>query len=262
MDIATFSGIVVFLGFVLGAVYLQEGLAGFKPFLNAEAFMLVMGGTACALLVNFPLSSVINSGKVLMKVMRSKGEDTSKLVSTFVALSQKAKKEGFLALEADVKAIDNDFLKRGVQLVIDGSDHEFIRNMLETEIDFIRERHKAGREIFNALGTYAPAFGIIGTVLGMILMLSSIDDVAQVPRRMALALAAAFFGLASGYWLFMPIGGKLKHRSDEELFVKEIIIRGVLLLQSGATPSVVEANLKAYLDPAARKAIKKEPAAA
>jgi len=259
MDIATLSGIIVFAGFVFGAVYMQEGIAGFKPFMNAEAFMLVLGGTFCALLVNFPLSSVISVGKVLKKVMLSKGEDTSKLVSTFVTLAQKAKKEGFLALQADVQAItDNDFLKRGVQLVIDGADHEFIRNMLETELDFIRERHKNGREIFNALGTYAPAFGIIGTVLGMILMLSSIDDVAQVPRRMAMALAAAFFGLASGYWLFMPIGGKLKNRSDEELFVKEIIIRGVLLLQSGATPSVVEANLKAYLDPSQRLNVKKE----
>ena len=261
MDIGTLSGIVVFMGFVLGSVYLQEGIAGFKPFMNIEAFLIVMGGTFCALLVNFPLSSVIGSGKILKKVLTTKGEDTSKLVTTFVSLSQKAKKEGFLALESDAKSIDNDFLKRGVQLVIDGADHEFIRNMLETEIDFIRERHKNGREIFNALGTYAPAFGIIGTVLGMILMLSSIDDVAQVPRRMALVLAAAFYGLASGYWLFMPMGGKLKNRSDEELFVKEIIIRGVLLLQSGATPSIVEANLKAYLDPAARAAVKKETAA-
>jgi chemotaxis protein MotA len=258
MDIATLSGIIVFMGFVLGSVYLQEGMAGFNPFLNIEAFLIVMGGTFCALLVNFPLSSVISSGKVLKKVLTTKGEDTSRLVYTFVSLAQKAKKEGFLALQSDVQTIDNDFLKRGVQLVIDGSDHEFIRNMLETEIDFIRERHKNGREIFNALGTYAPAFGIIGTVLGMILMLSSIEDVAAVPRRMALALAAAFYGLASGYWLFMPMGGKLKNRSEEELFVKEIIIRGVLLLQSGATPSVVEANLKAYLNPAARAAIKKE----
>jgi chemotaxis protein MotA len=258
MDIATFSGLIVFAGFVFGSIYLGDGMAGFKPFMNLEALMIVMGGTFCALLVNYPLSAVIKVGTVLRKVFTSKGEDTSRLVSTFVTLSQKAKKEGFLALENDVKAIDNDFLKRGVQLVIDGADHEFIRNMLETEIDFIRERHKAGREIFNALGTYAPAFGIIGTVLGMIMMLSSIEDVAAVPRRMALALAAAFYGMGSGYWLFLPMAGKLKHRSDEELFVKEIIIRGVLLLQSGATPSVVEANLKAYLDPSQRLNVKKE----
>lgn len=261
MDIATLTGIIIFLGFVFGAIYHGGGVEGFLPFLNMEAALIVMGGTFCALLINFPLSSVISSGKILKKVLTTKGEDTSKLVSTFVSLAQKAKKEGFLALQTDVQAIDNDFLKRGVQLVIDGSDHEFIRNMLETELDFIRERHKAGREIFNALGTYAPAFGVIGTVLGMIMMLSSIEDVAAVPRRMALALAAAFYGLGSGYWLFLPMAGKLKHRSEEELFVKEIVIRGVLLLQSGATPSVVEANLKAYLEPQKRKSVTAEAAA-
>jgi len=258
MDIATFTGIIVFLGFVLGAVYIQEGMAGFAPFMNLEALLVVMGGTFCALLVNFPLGRVVGLWKVLKKVMASKGEDTSRLVGTFVNLSQRAKKEGFLALEAEIKNIQDDYMKRGIQLVIDGADHDFIKNMLETELDFIRERHKVGREIFNALGTYAPAFGIIGTVLGMILMLSSIDDVAQVPRRMALALAAAFYGLGSGYWLFLPMAGKLKLRSEDELFIKEIIIRGVLLLQSGATPSVVEANLKAYLEPSKRKPVQKE----
>ncbi|MBI4656580.1 MAG: MotA/TolQ/ExbB proton channel family protein [Elusimicrobia bacterium] len=261
MDIATISGIIIFFGFVVGAVYIQEGVEGFKPFLNIEAFLVVMGGTLCALLVNYPLSQVISVGKVLKKVMASKGEDTSQIVSTFLSLSKKAKKEGFLALQNDVKSIDNDFLKRGVQLVIDGADHEFIRNMLETELDFIRERHKVGREVFNSLGTYAPAFGIIGTVLGMILMLASIEDVSAVPRRMALALSAAFFGLGAGYWLFLPMAGKLRRRSDEEIFVKEIIIRGVLLLQSGATPSIVEANLKAYLEPSKRTEIKEAKSA-
>jgi chemotaxis protein MotA len=128
--------------------------------------------------------------------MLQSSEDTTYIVGTFVGLAQKAKREGFLALQADLAAIENDFLKRGVQMVVDGADQEFIRNMLETEIGFIRERHKVGQEIFNAMGTYAPAFGIIGTVMGMVLMLNSIEDVKAVPRRMALALAAAFYGLA------------------------------------------------------------------
>lgn len=256
MDIATVMGILVFLGLAVGMIYLSEGVAGFTPFMNKEALFMVMGGTFCATLVNYPLSQVVGLGKILRKVLFSAGEDTSDIVSTFVALSQKAKREGFLALQADVKNIQNDFLRRGIQLVVDGADQEFIRNMLETEIGFIRERHKVGQEIFNAMGTYSPAFGIIGTVLGMIMMLSTIDDVAAVPRRMALALAAAFYGLGSGYLLFLPMGGKLRRRSEEELLVKEIIIRGVLLLQSGATPSVVEANLKAYLEPAKRMVVK------
>jgi chemotaxis protein MotA len=256
MDIATIMGILVFFVMSVGMIYHAEGVAGFKPFLNPEAFFIVMGGTFCATLVNYPLSQVVGLGKILRKVLFSAGEDTSDIVSTFVTLSQKAKKEGFLALQGDIKSIPNDFLRRGIQLVVDGADQEFIRNMLETEIGFIRERHKVGQEIFNALGTYSPAFGIIGTVLGMIMMLSSIEDVSQVPRRMALALAAAFFGLGSGYLIFLPMGGKLRRRSEEELLVKEIVIRGVLLLQSGATPSVVEANLKAYLEPSKRLVIK------
>jgi chemotaxis protein MotA len=264
MDIATVVGIVAFLGLFVASIFMGEGWAGFKPFANTEALLMVMGGTFCATLVNYPLAQVIGLGKILRKVLFFSGEDTSGLVETFLALSQKSKREGFLALQEDAKNIREDFLRRGIQLVIDGADQEFIRNMLETELGFIRERHKVGQEIFNAMGTYAPAFGIIGTVLGMILMLSTISDVAAVPRRMALALAAAFYGLGSGYLIFLPMAGKLRRRSEEELLVKEIIIRGVLLLQSGATPSVVEANLKAYLEPSKRIMVKtgEAPAAA
>lgn len=261
MDIGTIAGIVVFFMMAVGMIYHGEGVAGFAPFKNLEALFIVMGGTFCATLVNYPLGQVIGMGKIIRKVLFSAGEETSDIVGTFVTLSQKAKKEGFLALQGDIKSIENDFLRRGIQLVVDGADQEFIRNMLETEISFIRERHKVGQEILNSLGVYAPAFGIIGTVLGMILMLNSIEDVSQVPRRMALALAAAFYGLGSGYLLFVPMAGKLRRRSEEELLVKEIVIRGVLLLQSGATPSVVEANLKAYLEPAKRMVVASKPAA-
>ncbi len=256
MDIATVMGILVFFLMAVATIYHGEGIEGFKPFLNMEALLVVMGGTFCATLVNYPLSQVVGLGRILRKVLLSSGEDTSNIVGTFVTLSQKAKKEGFLALQNEIKNIPNDFMRRGIQLVIDAADAEFIRNMLETEIGFIRERHKVGQEIFNAMGTYSPAFGIIGTVLGMIMMLATISDVSAVPRRMALALASAFFGLGSGYLIFLPMGGKLRRRSEEELLVKEIIIRGVLLLQSGANPSVVEANLKAYLEPAKRMVIK------
>jgi chemotaxis protein MotA len=256
MDIATLLGIVVGAGLVVLAIFLGEGVAGFKPFMNHEAVLIVGGGTFCALLVNYPVSQVFGLGRVLRKVLTSSGEDTSEIVTTFVNFAKKGRTEGFLALEGDVKAVKNDFLKRGVQLVIDGSDQEFIRNMMETELGFIRERHQVGQEIFNSLGTYSPAFGIIGTILGMVLMLNSISDVEEVPRRMALCLAAAFFGLGSGYMVFLPMAGKLRRRSEEELLVKEIIIRGVLLLQSGVSPSIMEANLKAYLEPAKRALIK------
>jgi chemotaxis protein MotA len=257
MDIATIGGIIFFLTLVFASVLIAEGPAGFTPFLNWEALLIVMGGTFCALLVNYPLKQVFNTFKIFRKVLTAKEENPVGFITTFINLSQKARTKGILSLQEDIKKIDDDFTKRGLQLVVDGYDQEFIRNMLETEIGFIRERHKVGFEIFNALGTYAPAFGIIGTVFGMILMLMTIKDVTKVPQRMALALAAAFFGLSAGYLLFLPMAGKLRRRSEEELFIKEIIIRGILLIQSGAAPSVIENNLKAYLEPAKRAEIKR-----
>src|SRR5579864_7401249 len=131
MDIATLLGIVVGAGLVILSVLLGEGVAGFKPFLNYEAFLIVMGGTFCSILVNYPIAQVFGIIKVLKKVMASSGEDTSEIVTTFVTFAKKGRTEGFLALEGDVKLVKNDFLKRGVQLVIDGSDQEFIRNMME-----------------------------------------------------------------------------------------------------------------------------------
>src|SRR5437764_1254968 len=132
MDITTILGIVVGLGLVAVSILLGEGVAGFKPFLNYEAFLIVLGGTFCAILVNYPLAQVIGLLRVLKKVMTSGGEDTSEIVTTFVNFAKKGRTDGFLALEGDVKLVKNDFLKRGVQLVVDGSDQEFIRNMLET----------------------------------------------------------------------------------------------------------------------------------
>jgi len=258
MDIATLAGIFVGGLMVFLTVFKSEGLVGFKPFMNMEAIFIVLGGTFCALLVNYPLSQVLGLFRVLKKVMSNTAIDTQEIVATFVRFAKKARTDGFLSLEEELKATKDDFLKRGVQLVIDGADKEFTQSMMETELGFLRERHKVGQEIFSSLGTYAPAFGIIGTILGMILMMSTLDDVSQVPRRMALCLSAAFFGLGSGYLLFLPMAGKLRRRSEEELLIKEIIIRGVLLLQSGAAPSLVESNLKAYLDPATRSLIRTE----
>lgn len=263
MDIATIFGLLVGLGLVIISVLLSEGIKGFVPFLNLEALFVVMGGTFCALLVNYPIKEVFKLAKVSKKVLTStEEEDTTEIIATFVELAKKARTDGFLSLENNVKSMKNDFMKRGVQMVVDGLDKDFIANMMETEIGLKRERHNVGQEIFNALGTYAPAFGIIGTVLGMVLMLNSISDVEEVPRRMALALAAAFYGLGSGYLIFLPMAGKLKRKSDEEILVNEIIIRGVLMLQSGAIPSRVEENLKAYLEPAKRALVKSSAAGA
>ncbi len=257
MDFATILGIICAVGAIVLSILLSPGgSSNFVYFINPEAFLVVFGGTLCALMINYPWAQIWGLRRVLKKILLTTGEDSSQLVFTFVELTKKARQGGVLSIEGDVRNVRDDFMRRGLQLVVDGQDKEFIASMLETEIGFIRERHNVGQEIFNALGTYAPALGIIGTVMGMLLMLATIDDITAVPRRMATALASAFFGLGLGYLLFLPMAGKLKRRSEEELLIKEIVIRGVLLLQSGAAPSAIESNLKAYLEPAKRAQIK------
>lgn len=257
MDFATLLGVIAGLGLIMLSVFLHEGVSGLKLFINAEAFLVVLGGTVCATLINYSMAQFINVLGVAKNVIMTKAQDVNYVIASFAMLSQKARREGLIALEHELPKLKNDFMRRGIQMVIDGQDRDSVINLMETEIIFIKERHKVGQEIFWALGTYAPAFGIIGTVLGMILMLHGITDVEQVPQRMSIALTSAFFGLGIGYLLFLPTAGKLRRRSEEETFILEMIIRGVQLLQTGTHPRLVEENLNAYIDPKKRMQFKK-----
>jgi chemotaxis protein MotA len=256
VDITTLIGAVAGLFIIALGIMLRGGgldIRQFILFINIPSMMITFGGTICATLINYPLKQFLGVWNIARKVMMEPAENTTGIISQFVSLAQKAKREGFLSLESDIKKIDNDFMKRGVQLVVDGQDAEFIRGLLETEVAFVQERHKVGQEIFIALGTYAPAFGLIGTVIGLILMLANLQDQSQIASGMAVALLTTFYGAMAAYLLFNPIAGKLKRRSEEEVLVKQVIIRGVLLLQSGTTPSIIEGNLQAYLEPRLRK---------
>jgi chemotaxis protein MotA len=259
MDWMTLVGFIVGLILIIMGISQQgQSLTSFDfgtmvAFINIPGILITFGGAIAATLVNYPLRQVAKTFAIARKVFTEPDEDTSRLVGQFVSLAQKAKKEGFLALESDVRGLDNDFMKRAVQLVIDGQDAEFIRQTLETEITFISERHKTGQEIFNAMSAYFPAFGMIGTIIGLVKMMRVLEDPAQITGGMAIALLTTFYGLVVGFLIMLPIAGKLKRRSESELLIKEVIIRGVLLLQTGTTPSLVEANLQAYLEPRLRK---------
>jgi len=235
----------------------QEGssyhLGPLISFFDLPSVLITFGGSIAATLINYPVKQVARTFAVAKKVFTEPDEDTSRLIGNFVQLSQKAKRDGFLALEGEVRALDNDFMRRAVQLVIDGQDAEFIRQTLETEITFIQERHKIGQEIFNAMSNYFPAFGMIGTIIGLVKMLRVLEDPTAIASGMAVALLTTFYGLVVGYLICLPIAGKLKRRSEAELIIKEIIIRGVLLMQTGTTPTLVEANLQAYLEPKLRQ---------
>jgi len=250
MDFTTIIGIFSGLALIVIAIMMREG--GIATFWNLPSMFITFGGAFAATLVNYPIKQVVNVFKIAAKVFTAKEEDTQELIDNFVNFAKKARRMGVMELEKDIKNIKNDFLRRGIELVVAGADQERIRTELETELTFIQERHKIGQEIFITLGTYCPAFGMIGTIMGLILMLARIEDQSQIAQGMAVALLTTFYGAVAGYLIFLPIAGKLKRRSADEILVKEVIIRGVLSLQSGEIPSVVEAKLKAYLPPKMR----------
>jgi chemotaxis protein MotA len=265
MDVTTVIGAIFGLLLINIGIMLRGGSMDPRQllmFVNFPSMLITFGGAMCASLINYPLHQVIGVWKIAKKVFTEPAEDPTGIIAQFVNLAQKAKREGFLALEEDVKNMDNDFMRRALQHVIDGQDADFIRSMLETEVAFIQERHRVGQEIFTALGTYTPAFGMLGTIIGLILMLAKLEDQAQIARGMAVALLTTFYGILAAYLIFLPIAGKLRRRSDDEILIKEVIIRGVLLLHSGVAPSVLEANLQAYIAPKLRKlALARERAA-
>ncbi len=253
MDITTILGVVSGISLIVIAIFMRMGGMGLKGFFDVSSMFITFGGTFAATLVNYPMKQVLGVFKIAKKVLTEKEEDPTELVSQFLTFTKIAHKQGILELEKELNKINNDFLKRGVQLVVDGADQDRIRTELETEITFIRERHRVGQEIFLTLGTYCPAFGMIGTIMGLIMMLARIEDQSQIAGGMALALLTTFYGAVAGYLFFLPVAGKLKRRSEDEMFIKEVIIRGVLSLQAGEIPSVMEAKLKAYLAPQLRK---------
>ena len=265
MDLTTVIGIVIGLILIIVAIGLRGGVVDFPTLLrnvmgfwNIPSIMITFGGAFSAILINYPLKQVVGVFQIAKKVFTESEENPMKLISTFVSYAQKARREGLLSLEGELKKINSDFLKRGMHLLVDGADQNFIRTMLETELNFVQERHKIGQEIFVTLGSYSPAFGMIGTIIGLILMLANLEDQSQIASGMAVALLTTFYGSTAAYLIFLPIAGKLKRRSEEEVFIKEVIIRGVLLLQSGASPTIIETNLKAYLEPKYRKKTEEE----
>lgn len=253
MDIATIAGIAFGLGLCALGIIISAGIGGFIAFISLPSVLITFGGSFASLMVNYPLGRVVNFLKVFNKAIKETYENPQEIIDTFVDFSKRARTEGFLALERDVRDLKNDFLRRGVQLIIDGADAEFIRNLMETELTFIQERHKVGQEMFFALGTYNPAWGITGTVIGLILMLRKLEDPRMIGIGMAVALLTTFYGLVGAYLIWNPIGGKLRRKSEEEIFIKEVVIRGVMLLQAGTAPSLIESNLKAYMEPKARQ---------
>ncbi|MCS6829586.1 MAG: MotA/TolQ/ExbB proton channel family protein, partial [bacterium] len=172
-----------------------------------------------------------------------------------VILSDKARREGLLALESDANAVSDDFLKRALQLAIDGTDPELVRDILQLEITFLEERHRQGEQIFTSMGGYAPTMGVLGTVMGLIHMMSRIENPSQMGPAIATAFVATLYGVGFANLLFLPIASKLRARHAEEVLLREVIVEGILAIQSGENPRIVEQRLRAFLSQRQKRAL-------
>ncbi len=250
MDIATILGVISAFGLVCLAIFMGGGI---KLFINVPALMIVVGGTLGATMINYPLRDVFGVFKVVRKALFARSISVADLIKRFVSYAQKSRKEGILALEGEVKNVNDGFLKRGVQLAIDGLEPQEINEILETEVEFVRSRHQLGAEIFSTMGTFSPALGMIGTLIGLVQMLQAMDDPSKIGPAMALALLTTFYGSLLANIVCLPIAGKLRTRSKEEVLTKEMAIQGVISLSNGDNPRILEQKLLAYIPPAQRE---------
>lgn len=254
MAVKAIAGLIVSFA-SLGIALTLEHIS-FGSFMNISAILIIFGGTLGATMFSFPISNVLNTPRILLKALSEEKYDPGEIINVLVNFASKARREGLLALERDIKSLENEFLRKGVELVVDGNDPELVRDILETQLNFVENRHRVGQGIFEQMGGYSPTMGMIGTVAGLIGVMSSLKDPSELGPRVALAFVAAFFGIAMANLVFLPIANKLKVQSHEEILQGHLMIEGILSVQAGDNPRIVEEKLKAFLSPKDRSKIK------
>jgi len=267
MDLTTLFGIISGIGLIIFAIFAKEGAANY--FWDYPSLLLVLGGTLAATFVNYPFKVVWRVFKVLKNVFKREKLKYEEVIDQFVKLSDKVRKNSIVSLEEDLPNIEDAFMRNGLELAINEKNPDRLRNYLQLELSNMRKRHQLGQEIFFYMGTYAPAFGMVGTIIGLIVMLKNFtvstgvaggidalletinfDITAQFKELlggMGMALLTTFYGLILANLLFIPIGGKLKRRSEEEIMLKEVMIEGILCLHNREHPLIVKEKLITFV---------------
>lgn len=252
------------IGVALGIIAVGVGMAlkGASPaaLINPAAFLIIIVGTAAALLNAFPMDEIKNF-PVLCKKLVKRDEHISKaeLLTLFVELSQVARREGILALEGRLEEIHDPFLKNGMSMVIDGMDVDFVRDVLDADIEAMEERHRSGALIFAQAGMYAPTLGVLGAVIGLIAALGNLNDIEVLGHSIAAAFVATLLGIFTGYVLWHPFANKLKLISKEEVELKRMMVEGILSLQAGDSPMAIESKLLVFIPQKVRELLKPKP---
>ncbi|NPA24687.1 MAG: motility protein A [Deltaproteobacteria bacterium] len=253
MDIATFVGILAGISLIAGAIFQGGSLA---LFFNLPGLMVVVGGTLAATLFNFPFGDIVTAFKSVLVVFLDKEEKPEDVVKMMIQLAEVCRKKGIMILQ-DVNT-ENQVLRKACQMIADGAEKEMIANTLSIEIDSLRARHYIPQEVFRKMGNIAPAFGMLGTLIGLVQMLSNLENPETIGPAMAVALLTTFYGSLLATMFFLPISGKLKARTAREVLLLEIIFEGARSILESNNPLLVYEKLSSFLPPGSRQQVEDE----
>ncbi len=252
MELTTLVGMAFGAICIIISILLQGEL---WQFFDVASIFIVVGGTIASTIISYQGKTLKSLKDVYHNAFTKKEVDLNEDIELIISIANIARREGLLALEDAVAEMDNPFLKKGIMLIVDGADAELIKNILETEIYFIQTRHNQGQAVINSMAQYAPAYGMIGTLIGLIIMLQNLDDINSLGPAMAVALVTTFYGVILANLIFTPISKKLKAKSEAEALQKELYIEGLLSIQNGENPRIIRDKLTSFI---ARKELRKE----
>ncbi len=259
MDFATIIGLLLGLGMVVFGIASGDGGISLLPnFIDVPSVIITIGGSIAGIVACNKLSDLMPGFKGLMMSIKEPGFNAPEMITSIINLSNVARKEGLLALEEQARNVEDAFLKKGINLVVDGTDHELVRGILETELSMMEARHKKVSGFWEKWAELGPAWGMIGTLIGLVNMLKNLTDSSTIGPNMAVALLTTLYGSLIANWLCSPTASKLKVNNDNEIVVKQIVVEGLLSIQAGENPRVIEEKLKTFLSPAQRDGIGSE----
>ncbi len=249
MDIASILGLIICFGMLVYGIIDSGGIGSVGSYIDTASMLITFGGSFAAILASYSLADFIGGLKSFTLVLKAPASNTAEMIQKIIDLSNVARKEGLLSLEEATGDLDEPFLKKGILLIVDGTDPELVRGIMETELISIEGRHKDRIGFWEALGAMGPAWGMIGTLVGLVNMLNNMDDAAAIGPSMATALITTLYGSLLANWICAPVANKLKANNGVEMMMKEIMIEGLLSIQAGENPRVIEEKLKSFLAP-------------
>ena len=258
LELTTPIGMIAGFICIIITIYLSGDI---NLYIDLPSMFIVFGGVIASTIVAYPLATLKSLGKIIGNTFRSKPVDFNADVELVLRIANIARREGILALEEAVENMEDEFLKKGIMLIVDGSDPELVRSILETDLDFLKERHGAGQSVLLSMSAFSPAYGMIGTLIGLVNMLNSLSDLDSLGPNMAVALVTTFYGVVLANLFFTPMAKKLSVFSSEEYLHKELILEGILSIQDGENPRIIREKLNAFLSNSQIAAVQQAAAA-